>query len=1533
MAILTITLPSGTVYDYDTATTGIAGKRQDLRAIQSFNILVNDAADEWTLHVNHQIFIGRYATQAQAIGALFGCFIHSGADKVGFAAALENQIDSGISVIAGDGDNIRDTVFSNGQFGAKITNFNPSTFEGTATVAEQVNEMNLGYSGAVISTFSLNYPSPGLQQHTIDAKYGVTYESSIQAAIPSLNKAVLPDIVVDPLDVNISTNGVPVVGVPFTAETTLTNYDSRIPIQYKWEWREDPTGSNTLVLSETTSTGTSSYTPAVLGVSFRITVTCKYALGTHAGTSVNNGGVVEDSETTSVTRDSFSWIQGPEITLLSQDQYNISPALNTDYVGTDATFDYAWTREINGVTAPFGTNAATQVLSLEGVYESDVTGQNIINGITYSATADTRNSITVLPAAGVADIKLFTTLDPAGTEVTSPIAGETYYAYGFTAGDVYIPDVNMTWTTDLYDSSWMNQAPENEVFPSARWINADGEEASGTYKVGIFAKHIAGIAEVKIYARKHVASFTVQDHPSTGWDLVDTITTETTETYRGNSISGYWADWTAPASAQTAADIYKFKAVVTSIPYANYPTGSVRNLDGARYAEPPLSGDGVYNDMGLLRRTSWGSYGNAYGLISKKGARAPVGDGNPFNGEYLHSVTVGRPYLGDLYVDFDTGSDATGDGAVGNPYKTVTQAMFSNETAETSYDYILVDGDHRLATDIGFESTDWMNINQIVGGAYTYESGGHLPIIKAATPGGARIVGLCDANRDPVLTTGGVSTLYNTELQGIVFYADDELTGVWDGPGSATTFSTTSASIIMDGCTEEERWDYSAAPFNNPDAHRPSTTMDLRAKLGVFSYNHTMQNVGNGQGTTVAINHTYDNIIEDAVASQLGIDITVSRCDNARIPGYYYDFQIRGDLAWVDTAGTYSASLDNITDYTNTTVPAGPQVWLGLSLTNTGVLTLEVNGGEGDTVIRDFASFDIKANGNTYNVKTTGTFNTPGTTDVITWDASHRQNAMLLALYNDIVAEGTPAVDNFFRHGSPHPDFIQVYTAYNANDDLGNRVVDNYINSNCHAAGPNNAFQGLFFSDTNEYNACYFGDLTMNGNNNGTSLNAYGKSVPLVSMYWFSSVTGCLLERINATGGTYRIDGNGVATNTVMRDCGWVTYSTTSPDHGQDDSATNGKSAIDSFPGRNAQGDDWWYGSENYPEEVGYPAPGFMFPDLDGPNNNTGTPNAYMLAGGPSLSPGWTSTTAKTVRYEVTGSNGIPQQGPASSHWSASVTPLGWRVDPAFSGNLIVPGYSINVDAVPEAYSAPVPATVSWEWKLDNVGTGNTTATYSIVEADEGKELTCVFTATDGTGSPDLVTTSVLGVVAPLGGTGYEDYMTANAGVGYWEVPYGQGETAFVGPRTGGDASTTWTNGMIVPAASGSATTSSGIVVTLARRLTGPYNQLGNPYQYCAVAFQEASTQWNGTRVPGWVVCEVEAVPGGISSPYQTYIPIEGTDGMDPTAATGAAYVPGYMPPWTYSSPNSLDMLVFFFDGYASGAVQAWNVWDGSTLP
>ena len=85
------------------------------------------------MYANNQIFIGRYATQAQAIGALFGCFIRAGADEVGLAAAMGNQINAGLSVITDDGDNILSQSMGLGKFQGSLRNFSEQSFVGTTT--------------------------------------------------------------------------------------------------------------------------------------------------------------------------------------------------------------------------------------------------------------------------------------------------------------------------------------------------------------------------------------------------------------------------------------------------------------------------------------------------------------------------------------------------------------------------------------------------------------------------------------------------------------------------------------------------------------------------------------------------------------------------------------------------------------------------------------------------------------------------------------------------------------------------------------------------------------------------------------------------------------------------------------------------------------------------------------------------------------------------------------------------------------------------------------------------------------------------------------------------------------------------------------------------------------------------------------------------------------------------------------------------------------------------------------------------------
>ena len=179
------------------------------------------------------------------------------------------------------------------------------------------------------------------------------------------------------------------------------------------------------------------------------------------------------------------------------------------------------------------------------------------------------------------------------------------------------------------------------------------------------------------------------------------------------------------------------------------------------------------------------------------------------------------------------------------------------------------------------------------------------------------------------------------------------------------------------------------------------------------------------------------------------------------------------------------------------------------------------------------------------------------------------------------------------------------------------------------------------------------------------------------------------------------------------------------------------------------------------------------------------------------------------------------------------------------------------------------------------------------------------------------------------GGSDWTDYMTANPGIGYWIMPAGTGGTSAVSGPTGGDSSTTWTQ-IRATANSGSGTTQSGTVIPVPaaewrRGPHGGYNQFSNAYTYCAISWGSSSGGYQYANTPGWVICEREQTAGTSQSNRQTFIPIEGTDGM-----TSATYAGG-MPQW--SSATYDDSMIFFFNTYTSGDVQNWTNWDGTTTP
>ena len=183
---------------------------------------------------------------------------------------------------------------------------------------------------------------------------------------------------------------------------------------------------------------------------------------------------------------------------------------------------------------------------------------------------------------------------------------------------------------------------------------------------------------------------------------------------------------------------------------------------------------------------------------------------------------------------------------------------------------------------------------------------------------------------------------------------------------------------------------------------------------------------------------------------------------------------------------------------------------------------------------------------------------------------------------------------------------------------------------------------------------------------------------------------------------------------------------------------------------------------------------------------------------------------------------------------------------------------------------------------------------------------------------------------ASSGGSDYTDYMTANSGVGYWIVPAGSAATGNTNGPTGGDSSTTWTQ-IRASGAAGEGTTVGGVTMSgvpgqWKKGLQGGHQQYSNTFDYLAIGWQSAgSTGYGQAHSAGWIVAGREATAGGIQSGRQSFVPIEGTDGMTDSTYSGGA------PVWSASGYN--DSIVFFMSSYTSGDVDNWTTWDGSTTP
>ena len=122
--------------------------------------------------------------------------------------------------------------------------------------------------------------------------------------------------------------------------------------------------------------------------------------------------------------------------------------------GVSPSYSYAWTYSTDA-QAPVAVGGSGSTLDLSlvpygAILTCGVVATAFVNGkIATSTDPATQVAVAVISTNVVTDIKLFTTSDPTGTPVETPVAGTTYYAYGFSAGDVYVSAADMTWTTDI----------------------------------------------------------------------------------------------------------------------------------------------------------------------------------------------------------------------------------------------------------------------------------------------------------------------------------------------------------------------------------------------------------------------------------------------------------------------------------------------------------------------------------------------------------------------------------------------------------------------------------------------------------------------------------------------------------------------------------------------------------------------------------------------------------------------------------------------------------------------------------------------------------------------------------------------------------------------------------------------------------------------------------------------------------------------------------------------------------------------------
>jgi len=250
-----------------------------------------------------------------------------------------------------------------------------------------------------------------------------------------------------------------------------------------------------------------------------------------------------------------------------------------------------------------------------------------------------------------------------------------------------------------YDYTWMTMERDGTsatpIKPTARWLSVPHEEASGSsWVVTVGANTPSGIEKVEFYRFSGDVANLVNDDPN-DWTLIHTATSETTQTKYGTNLLAYHClvDTTALPDG-----IQYFRAAV----YARWNDGTngIRHLWKDAYAEAidPLTYGGTLYPTHFTRDASLSTVNQR----ESSQWRRKFGFSSIWSGEYTHTIVVKNGAAeSDIFVDFQTGSDSTGDGSTGSPYKSVTKGIY--EAATNGGRVVLKSGDHYFETD----TADW----------------------------------------------------------------------------------------------------------------------------------------------------------------------------------------------------------------------------------------------------------------------------------------------------------------------------------------------------------------------------------------------------------------------------------------------------------------------------------------------------------------------------------------------------------------------------------------------------------------------------------------------------------------------------------------------------------------------------------------------------------------------------------------------------------------------------------------------------------